>query len=237
LDWNAPYNVDFVVPPATVSSTNCNLRFHGNSSGDQPITNFPTGRLSHFDNSCMAPPVPVMTPGISYGEEKRTPTAADVNVIIDIGYQSTGIYADVTSPNYSNTLPFGAPGVIGRTDGATPFNAACTNVYNIELCPETDELTINNFLVNDINADTYVGLELLEGSITNLQQGPGNQFTFTATAAGQVTFRYIPVDAAGNLGNITCVYINVTPCLQNCLIPDPCNLVCNPSMDCPDGNC
>lgn len=242
IDWPSPYVTVFSVPIASLSANCIDIRFQGTNTFDEPITNVNTGALSHIDDGCPGIINEPMTPGLSYGEEKRTITPRDANILLDLGYQLTGSFGDGSLPFHVGGLPFGGPGVIGRPDGLNGFNANCASAYQLELCnPGTDQIVINDifpntFLSNDFNAVGFEGLELLQGNAAFVEDHTTNQITVTPNTPGLIIFRYVPLDASVNRGNYTCIYINVNPC-QNCLVPDDCELICNPGMNCFTPNC
>ncbi|MBI4647199.1 MAG: hypothetical protein HY738_11590, partial [Bacteroidia bacterium] len=214
-----------------------NIRFHGNFAVNEPIADVGTGMLSHFDENCLIPPYTnnMMFPGLDIlnGEERRTILSGEANVLLDLGYEITGQFGDGTMPHHNLNLPTGGPGVIGITDGNIGLNSACTQVYNIQLCPNTPwDVNLNNIINNDINTQGFIGIQLLEGNGV-ISPGP----VYTPNQPGIHTLRYIPVDANGNKGNYTCIYINALPCIDNCLHPDTCNLTCNPDFDCTGSSC
>lgn len=205
--------------------------------GPQPVYN-PAGwsngsSLSHFEFGCGGPtPDYVMHPGIGAGVDKRVPTSVEVQVLCNLGYNTTGTFGDGSLFFHATGLPACGNVVAGSND----YGFACTNTpYFLDFCNGNDQITIDDFLDNDVNAATFDCLEIVSGGGSVLVTGP-DEFTYTATSGGTKVLRYIPVDAFGNRGNTTCIYIGGPSCCQiDNALDNPCNFVCNPNFN--EGPC
>ncbi len=236
IEWDglfdAQYNPFFSGSPAVLNDPICqNLLFDGLYTTAAHIAGFPQGQLSHFCTSNTL----MMFPGIFTGAMRREPSAALVNILLDLGYETTGNFPNTTG------LPSGGPGPIGRHDGSALNMRTCGGRFNLSLCnPGTDSINITAFqlLNNDTNADIYDGMELVAGTGTFTDYG--NSFTYIPSASGLAIFRYIPLDTiSGQRGNITYVFVEVFNCADTgCYLPDVCNQICNPHIEFPGGsNC
>lgn len=236
IEWDglfdAQYNPFFSGSPAVLNDPICqNLLFDGLYTTAAHIAGFPQGQLSHFCTSNTL----MMFPGIFTGAMRREPSAALVNILLDLGYEVTG-----TFPNTSG-LPSGGPGPIGRHDGNAPFFGTCGGRFTLSLCnsgTDSINITATQVLSNDINANSYDGMEMLVGTGTFTDYG--NSFTYIPTNPGLSVFRYIPVNTTtGERGNITYVFVEVFNCADtSCYQPDICNQICNPHIEFPGGsNC
>ncbi len=173
------------------------------------------------------------------GAMKRHPTIEERQVFCDIGYKVGSAYS-ISSSTYHNYYNYGGSAcgtpVAGINDGITAGGAYTYNT------PPGIPVAINggssgfHLMGNDYDGATGMGmagghfkcLEVLTGSGT-VSDTSGTDtttvyYTPSSSDHGLQLLRYVPVSAAGVVGNITYVYINVsdTSCIANA-----CNLVSN----------
>ena len=180
---------------------------------------------------------------------KRTLDPNEVSTLCDMGYSITNTYgngeADLGANSVAGVRNY-APGCATPNPlavaGINDFRAYTVNnasggeftVQTGQIISFTD-LVVNGpnaLLENDINAVTLICVEVIDGGTTaaNLSNVTPTGFDYTPPGGlnGQALIRYIPVNANGERGNVTYVFIIVQatlpPCAQN---PNDCdNLVC-----------
>lgn len=240
ISWDGCYATSYAttLPDLTLGCTN--LEYQGVYTGPQPV-HAPDGSgtvgsppfaqgtsISHFDNTCTTLQY-VMHPSIVMGEIHRTPLPEEVTTLCDLGYETSGTFGVPTSPFYTTGLPSCGSIIAGVSDGSgytvcdPPIIITECGTFNIDP------------IANDINAISFDCLELMYGGGTILTSNgnttDGNWFDFTPSQTGVMIFNYIPIDAFGNRGNVTCIKILVQPCpgSETCagLPPNGCNQICD----------
>lgn len=201
------------------------------------------GKHSHFSSSCNGTLDRVMEATLDPGEEKRELTDDDVSVLLDLGYQITGIFPPNMAAIPPVPIPSGGPGVIGLDDGTNLYNPDCATLIQTDMCLPDNHVFITEaeLIANDINADEIRSLEVVGFGSLLAPAGPG-VWEFTPLMTGAHKLRYVPVQLPVDnnninittVGNSSCVTIEVFPCeLESCYEPDPCNQICNPNFDHP----
>ncbi len=207
--------------------------------------------LSHFEDQCIngvvttCSPNPavqgyddlyfVMASSANNGScyVKRYLKQEEKNVLCDLGYSIT------PSNTYSSTAVLN-----GTSTAFTYSGSACSptalvyglhdglnnNVYTYTTTGSSITVSVSTLLSNDIGTTTLSCLDLIYNNAT-LSYTPGNA-TFTVSASpaiGLVILRYFPVNASGQFGNPTYIYLYFSPI--GCPAPDPCNLVMNAGFE------
>ncbi|OFY63752.1 MAG: hypothetical protein A3H98_06680 [Bacteroidetes bacterium RIFCSPLOWO2_02_FULL_36_8] len=220
----------------TVIDSSCYILYNGSTTQPiySPVSFLKGSSFNHFDYTCplgTSNNIPyLMVNALGTGITRRRPLQQEVQVLCDLGYQTTNVYgADQTLTTiYKNDYtPCG-----NRIAGVNDFYISGTTTRYSVLRGNT--ITIDDFLLNDNdngNAPTRFNcLEIVSGSGTISSQGNSSfNFQSNATYAGLVTLRYRPLNALGQTGNITYIFINVTADqLPVCTSPFPCNtnIVC-----------
>jgi len=229
-NFDSCYTVGFNADTSFLTLGCPNIIFDGINAGQQFVyapANYMIGSsLSHFDDNCPSVGANdfVMNSTLGLGEMNRVPTPGEVKTLCDIGYEITGIFGDSTLFFHTDTLP-----VCGtRIAGVNDFGPTCSpDRFIIRDC---DTLTITDILNNDEYAVLFECLEVISGN-GNVSATTGTSFDFFPNSSGLITLRYIPVGAGGERGNITYVFILVTPCQPGCIDPVTCNLICNSKMN------
>lgn len=215
---------------------NCatNVKFSGtvNQIAHTPSAFTNASSLSHLEDICHQPnpysnsEYYAMSNTIGTGPSymKRFLKQEERKVLCDIGYKVNTSYGNVNNLSYYNYGGNVCPGleVVGINDGIITTGPN-VGVYQYLTSVGAPALIINNIWANDYNATSFECLEIIVGSGT-LSNTSGTSFSFTAQNQGLVLLRYIPVSANGTKGNITFVYIYVTPI--KCT-PTTCNLLSN----------
>ena len=201
-------------PPSNFINSGCDsVNYNGLHAGIHPVYS-PGGyqlgsSLSHFEIDCngagSTPPY-LMNPFLPTGAHRRVPTLAEVRVLCDLNYETTGVFGDSTLPFHTDTLPICGSRIAGVADGAAGICPDST--YIVSLC---DSITIDDLLNNDENATSFACLEIRKG-YGSLNAITNTSFRFTPSSFGEVILAYIPLDSNGRQGNATCIYITVTCC-------------------------
>ena len=232
-NFDSCYNVGFNADSSDIISGCPNIIFDGINAGQQFVYAPPVysigSSLSHFDDDCpsVGTNAFVMHFALGSGEMKRVPTPMEVQALCDIGYQTTGIFGDSTLFFHTSTLPSCGSRIAGVND----FGPSCS--VNRFIVRDCDTLTITDILNNDENAVQFECLEVISGN-GGISTTTGTSFDFFPANPGLVILRYIPVGAGGEKGNITCIFILVTPCQPGCVDPATCNLICNSEILAPN---
>ncbi len=171
----------------------------------------------------------VTNPGSMGGAMKRYPTAAERQVLADIGYSVNTIFGNSSHLNYIN---YGgsastAMQVIGINDGIGSDGS-----YTFVTNSGTISIHGTDLLGNDIavSGGSFEGLEVIGGdSVGTLSASSGTagtSITFTAASGaknGEQTLRYVPVSSTGVRGKTGTVSLLVnSPCPGSCANSIPC---------------
>ena len=230
--FNPALNSSILSP--TPFSCATNVKFSGtvNQIAHTPSAFTNASSLSHLEDICHQPnpysnnEYYAMSNTIGTGPSymKRFLKQEERKVLCDIGYKVNTSYGNVNNLSYYNYGGNVCPGleVVGINDGIITTGPN-VGVYQYLTSVGAPALIINNIWANDYNATSFECLEIIVGSGT-LSNTSGTSFSFTAQNQGLVLLRYIPVSANGTKGNITFVYIYVTPI--KCT-PTTCNLLSN----------
>lgn len=201
-----------------------------------------TSSLSHFEDRCHQP-IAYSNPGDYYvmGFANGTgPTSAKRYIkpeeriaLCDLGYKVNNVFGNSLNSNnlfaYTGSICPGI-GVAGVNDSSPLWVV----IYNGSL-----NISGSQILINDVNAASFECLEDVYGmgSVNIASGGMASTIVYTPNGTGGMTLlRYIPVDANGNKGNITYVFIEIT---DNCEI-EACNMLSNGDFEngtgCGDSN-
>jgi len=183
--------------------------------------------LSHFEDMCFPTPNSLnnayfcMANAGSTGMVRRVLTPQERQVLCDIGYTVGSTFG--VAPNNTNYATSQCPGitVAGTCDGIT--GTTLTFVGN---ATSTSPITISGILANDHNATGFTCFEDItdpNATISNVSGTNTTPIQLVSSINGLHILRYIPVNAAGEQGNITYVYAFVS---GGCT-PDMCNLINN----------
>lgn len=204
----------------------------------------PPSSLSHFEDQCIGAPNGnntnayfTMTDANGTGVTKRFLKFEERNALGDIGYQLNTTFGNNTTAlgsynNYGGVITTGI-NVAGINDG---INSDGTLKYiansGTQIVINSSTNSLIKILSNDTNAngfeclqDVYDNTATLNG-LTSLSGNDSTNVIYTSSISGLHLLRYVPVNAAGQKGNITYIYvyfINST----NCATPSSCNLVMN----------
>lgn len=165
----------------------------------------PASSLSHLDESCTGASY-VLNPTISIGENKRTISPTELQLMSDLGYQVTG---------YSNCTPAGVDDFYGN----------CAKTFVVSSCPGSSlVITTADLIANDINANGATNVELISntGTLQTVTAGSSNSdyiLTPAVNSSGDYLIRYQPTGCVGQLGNVTYAIVEVRPC-QSCNFAD-----------------
>jgi hypothetical protein len=223
------------------TSTTCGITFSGLNnacSADYTQSTWsPGSSLSHFDmncnpTTCSSSPTYVMHPDLPAGVMRRTYSQEEIRTLCDLHYVTTG--------NFGGTLPLStatySSGICGfRVAGVNdfrPYSADNNNTAQNFTVPAATTITFtqNDFLANDVNADSYTNLEVIRGFGSVIPISP-TSFSFTGANNffGNVVISYVPVNNNGQHGQATYIILRVNaPTLTGCpLQPNECNFICN----------
>lgn len=184
--------------------------------------------LSHFEDECHLPfpqannQYYVMSNMIGFGATymKRYLKHEERDVLCQLGYQVAGQYGNPAQMTYFDyqTGNCAGLGVAGVNDGigsngsylyTTAVGGATTTIFP---------------LTNDFGAVAFECLEIVFGSGTP-SVAAGTSFTYNTPALPGVNLlRYVPLNASGDRGNITYIFVYVAA--PGCAA-DACNLVSN----------
>lgn len=199
-----------------------------------PVCFEPPSSLSHFEDqlypTCSSPygndTYFSMSNANGTGVNKRFLKPEERNVLCDLGYNVNTTYgstAQLSFKNYGGNVCTGIS-VAGINDGI--YSDGSLTLVG------ASPLIINNsaysFLENDINATSFECLEDVY-SVSTFSATSGNSqtsVTITSTTKGLHLLRYVPVNASGQKGNITYIFVYF-PIDNNCATPTPCDLVVN----------
>lgn len=229
--------------------TNCNTSIHfvgsvNTTSVYTPNCFEPGSSLSHFEDLCISTPQNngyfVMSDRTSDGingitNTKRFLKPEERNALSDVGYKLEPTYGNnnvvaQSNINYGGVTTNGID-VVGANDGLSNVG-----IYTFLGNPGTT-INLSGILNNDYHASGFECLEDITDTAalpTNLPIASGTTATtnipFTSNLPGLHLLRYVPVNASGQKGNITYVYVYVdsTP---NCGTTPTCNMVINGSFE------
>ena len=236
ISSNGCYSTNFEVNPTNMNvACNGNMLFTGSNPSTVVYTSSPFSGGSSFSHfNCQNDSGYVMNPGISVGYTQRSPNEREVQALCALGYNVSGSFGTgvawngtaIPAVNYTNPC-FVSRVVAGLNDFNEYSLTNATNLYNVEA---GQSITINatgaanSILDNDINATKISCVEvILGGNNSNINlAGLPNSFVFTPpiTFSGTAVIKYIPENDNGDKGNITYIYLDVTPpplpaCEQN----------------------
>jgi hypothetical protein len=236
------------VPPTSSGSadqTTCSsaIRYVGLSNIPvyTPICFEAPSSLSHFEDQCVSPNVNnayfVMSNAngaITPNNTKRFLKPEERNVLKDLGYTVATTYGSTTNltyKNYGGTVTTGIT-VAGINDGInTDASYAFTGNVNTAIVINSSTDTTKRLLSNDINATSFECLQDVSSAATfNVTSGTATtNITFTTAVAGQHLLRYVPINAAGQRGNITYIFVYVVG-PSSCTV-NTCDLVANGNFE------
>ncbi|MES2132859.1 MAG: hypothetical protein V4506_10930, partial [Bacteroidota bacterium] len=226
--FNPAVNVSDLTP----SSATCvnPVKFAGsvNQACYTPGTWAGGSSLSHLEDLCH---VPTTYPGGSYyvmswatpnATTKRHLTTEERMVLCDLGYNVGTTYGNVgqlSDFTYPGAVCPGI-GVAGVNDGFTgsvySYTATAGNAVTIP---------VSSILANDVNAASATCVTLILGNGTLSSNSTNITFTPAGGFFGSVLIRYVPVNSAGNTGNLTYIYAFIMP--TGCSPVSSCDLVQN----------
>lgn len=188
--------------------------------------------LSHLEDLCHLPTpqlndryyVMSNANGTGVNYMKRALKPEERLVLCDIGYKVNTSYGNAgqfTNFAYTGGVCPGL-GVAGVNDGITSLAT-----YAYQTSPFVP-ITIANALVNDYQAISFECLQVVLGGGT-VNTTSGTSFIYTPPAgAGTKLLRYVPVSSSGKRGNITYIFIRVSP--TGCT-SSPCDLISNGNFE------
>ncbi len=230
------------------NSTNCALANNYNSFSNPNIPVYtpncfePPSTLSHFEDLCYPPFINdgyfTMSNAIYPGVIKRYLKAEERNVLCDLGYSVMPTYTSVATGatfNYGG-LGCASPIIWGANDGIANGNYLFTT-YAASLNPSPIVIPISSVTINDAPNAFPLNVICVENVYANTGTVSLNlpfsiNFTPAVNYSGPVLIRYIPVDNAGNQGNITYIYGYVYDYFA-CIPVTPCNIVGNGDFENP----
>jgi len=174
----------------------------------------PASSLSHFEDQCISAPNAnnnnsyfTMADAIGTGMTKRYLKPEERNVLCDLGYTVNTTFGSSVfngTFNYGGTACSGIK-VAGTNDGINS-NGAYSFVSTIGA-----NITLSGLLNNDTNATSFECLQDVFSAATfSATSGTAaTSITYNTNVAGVHLLRYVPVDSAGQRGNITYVYVYV----------------------------
>lgn len=222
-----------VLAPSALNCTN-QIKYAGsiNQLAYTPAVFTNESSLSHLDDMCHLPnnylnnEYYVMTSSTSTGATymKRYLKPEERKVLCDIGYMVGTTFGSSSNLNqmiYSGNVCDGIQ-VVGVNDGFTALGQF-QNITTVGAAP----LTINNVCLNDYNTISFECLEDVYGNgiVSNTS---GTSFSYVASTPGVALLRYIPVSANGNRGNITYIFIYISP--ASCP-PSACSILSNADFE------
>ena len=202
--------------------------------------------LSHFEDQCIGSPNGnntnayfTMTDANGIGVTKRFLKIEEKNALQDIGYSLNTTYGNNTNVftsfiNYGGIVNSGI-NIVGINDGIST-NGAFSNYTFVGTATTTNPIVISGLLSNDFNAVSFECLQDMTATSvapTNLSATSGNlsaTINFTSSLIGLHLLRYVPVNASGQKGNITYVYVLVNE-RTNCATTPACNLIFNGNFE------
>ena len=228
--FNPVLSSSILTPSTFACSTHVNFGGSVNEATFTPATFTNESSLSHLEDICHSSnnysndEYYVMSDANGTGSfyMKRYLKPEERNVLCDIGYKVNSYYGDVSNLNF---FDYGAPvcpgtEVIGINDG---FNQNGSYQYFTTVNNSTAPLIINDFLLNDFNADSYECLTDIYGNGTTTFIS-STSFSYSASSPGVALLRYIPISPTGIRGNITYIYIYISA--NNCT-PSTCVFINN----------
>ena len=220
---------------ANVCSSTSQLQFRGPNTTTVPGIVIKSGpfsagtTFSHLDENCNSSSGDMMMTGgipLGSGSVLRVPDQRVVKILCDLGYNISGTYG--SNPAYTS---------IYRNNYGTCNQTTIAGVN--DLLPGSvqagNSLTINYSSIagNDINSDQVACLSVLSGGTltgpTTLSSGGSVTFNANSSFTGTAILQYVPKNTlnATKFGNITFIFINVSPANLPPCSNDQCNLVCN----------
>lgn len=232
-------NINTGTPLGTTICGNA-LRFVGatiNVPIYTPVCYEQSSSYSHFEDMCIGVPNQnnsnsyfVMTDAMSTGQTKRFLKPEERNALGDIGYQLNTTFGNNTIvfgsyKDYGGLVTTGV-NVAGINDGIEQ-NAAYSFSPNVG-----GSISISNILSNDYNATAFECLQDVFSSSTiyPISGSSTTNITFSSIISGLHLLRYVPINALGQKGNISYIYVYVKPNnpVNYCTpTPSSCDLVMN----------
>lgn len=238
--------------------TNCANAFKyvsntGTVSVFTPSCFVPASSLSHFEDMCSygsfttsCTPTPT-SPGYNnlyfitsnaFGQGtchiKRRITKEELNVLCDLGYNTTGtLVSSVNGASFSYTSG-NCPGlnVWGRSDGVNS-----TGLYTITTATTSISIPISNLTTNDSPFTSTIScVEVVyTNTLTNasVSVSSGSVIVTANQGAGLIVLRYFPKNIGGDFGNATYVYVYFLP--GGCSSPGSCNMIQNGGFESTSG--
>jgi hypothetical protein len=204
--------------------------------------------LSHFEDMCSVPvsftsvctPTPA-TPGYNdlyyvmsnFGNTgncyvKRYIKEEEKKVLCDIGYSTNVTYTSsafgATHTYTGNCNPTAT--IVGVNDG---YN---NGVFTFTTSNTFINIPFASIVANDLPAASGLSvscLEIVYGSVSLSTSGTNIVVTATALGIGQVLLKYNPVNALGQVGNATYIWVYFVPGI--CNPPNVCNMIQNWGFD------
>jgi hypothetical protein len=199
------------------------------------------GSLSHFEDMCYPTNNPAnnnvyFVMANMYNGYKRYPRDEERTVLCDLGYSVTATYP-TAALNGFYTYSAGAcsgPGIWGVNDGLSGNNFIYTGspAVNIPI-----SAIIGNDAPSTVSISCVSMVYNMAGITFNIVGGAGAGGTIAISptggpyTCGMNLLKYQPMDALGNLGNVTYIFFYI-PCI-NCNPPDPCNIAQNGGFEAP----
>ena len=201
----------------------------------------PPSSLSHFEDQCIGEPNGnnanayfVMTDANDAGVTKRFLKPEERNALGDIGYSLNSTFGNNTLvlnsfKNYNSTTT--GINVAGINDGINADN-------NLMFFGSVgNNISINGILSNDFNATGFECLQDTYSSSTlSVTSGTAStNISFNSTIGGLHLLRYVPINNAGQKGNITYIYVYVIEVGLACGTSSVCNLIVNGDFEVNNG--
>ena len=238
------------------NTTNCSnaIKFSGTPNTVAPIPVYTPNcwesgsSISHFEDACYTAPSGftsgndlyfTMSNSNGMGVNKRFLKKEERLALADLGYTVKATYGVSTTlqgippANFYGTIDTGGINVAGINDGIST-----AGTFTLSGTPG-NPITINSssnpsikILSNDVNAISFECLQDIYDSsatfngVATLNGNAATNVNFSSSVIGLHLLRYVPVNSAGQKGNITYIYVYVID-TSNCATPTACNLVTN----------
>jgi hypothetical protein len=181
--------------------------------------------LSHVSNDCNYPKNFVMNHQALFGQDAaRSYSDEERMILCQLGYVVLASFGETATGNFiTYTQSCNSIAIGGVNDGYI------NGVFNITSVGP-GSITVANILANDFGATGYTCVEVVVGDGTPVVSYDSNgiatasSFQYTANNDGLHVLRYTPINGAGDLGNITYIFISVYG--ANCT-PNGCSIVSN----------
>jgi hypothetical protein len=197
-----------------------------------------SSNLIHF-NCATSTAGYVMNTNTNFGFMQRTPHLNEVRALCALGYNISGVYGngdftlstrDYTIEDYcpDQRLVAGTNDILHYTDDNTGAPLTVTEYQCIDI-------PVSEIIANDFNTSAICCVEMVYPDLDNLSSSTGDLsfiddgefITYCSPHyTGYVVIKYRPVNALGQRGNITYIFVKVTnepldPCPE-----DGCNYTC-----------